>query len=129
ESALPFSSKFEIPINKTDLLNEVYPLNFMLLNDFWEYKKRAFNNLDISIEQGESFLKALARITKLMKTLDNPYVNKNILVVSHGTILTLYFSSLLGILGNGNQMFELWKDLGFCQIGVVYNNKIVKNLL
>ena len=54
------------------------------------------------------------------------YENKKILIVAHGTVMTLYFSYLQGEL---DKAFGRWKNLGFCDFGIIKNNKVIKDIM
>jgi hypothetical protein len=51
--------------------------------------------------------------------------NSNILIASHGTVLTLYFSDLKDDFEN---IFNYWKNLSFGAVGVVKNFEIVEDI-
>lgn len=129
QTAEVFSEKFEIPINQSDKLIEVKMDKYLPQKEWLEYKEKAFRDIHFSGKNAESHLHALSRITSEIKDLDGKYKNKNILIVAHGTILTTYFASVTGILGQGMEVFEKWKSIAYCQMGILYNNKIVKQFL
>ncbi len=82
----------------------------------WNYE--AFDG-----EKGEDALKkfknAIAEITEKNK-------GKNVLVVSHGTILNLYFADLLDEKDN---IINRWKNTGFGGYGILENQKLVKDII
>ncbi|MHA1519159.1 MAG: histidine phosphatase family protein [Promethearchaeota archaeon] len=91
-------------------------------------KAFAFNNHASSSETQESFEGALERFDQGIENATLIHPTGTILIVSHGTILTLYFGQLRRELKNGEKMFRQWKNLRFGAIGIVENGKIIKNL-
>lgn len=129
-TARPFVIKLKKSIIKKSELNELKlgNYNFKAKDKFIEYRHKCFLDLDYSEERGETCREALNRFQNIIDKIDSKYQEKTILIVSHGTVLTLYFANLMKILENGELVFNYWKHLKFCSWGLVKNKKIIKNL-
>lgn len=129
-TARPFVVKLKKSIIKKYELNELKlgNYNFKAKDKFIEYRHKCFLDLDYSEERGETCREALNRFQNIIDKIDLKYQEKSILIVSHGTVLTLYFANLMKILENGELVFNYWKHLKFCSWGLVKNKKIIKNL-
>jgi broad specificity phosphatase PhoE len=89
---------------------------FLTDEEFLDQKKRELANLD-NIENGvESDRAALLRFIKGIEDAEDKYENENILIVSHGTIMTLYFAYLQNEM---EDIFARWEKIKFCALGKV----------
>lgn len=68
---------------------------------------------------------ALERFKTGIAKLEEENEGQTILVITHGTVLTLYFAEQTG---KWERIFDRWKRLPFCAIGLVENGKVVKDL-
>ncbi|MFW9851573.1 MAG: histidine phosphatase family protein [Candidatus Thorarchaeota archaeon] len=89
--------------------------------------KKLFEEGYSEIKEWEEARSALRRITRAIDYIDREYSNMNILVVSHGIILSLYFNHLLGI--TKAKQFNRWKRMEFCGWGIVENKKVIKDII
>lgn len=128
QTAKPFSDRLKKEITRIPELNELDRDKLKLVSRA-EYEKmmsRFFDNLDYSIYGLETANRALSRFKKAVDVITRQNENKKILIVTHGTVLTLYFASLQNKLGDA---FQRWKRLEFCGWGVVENNKVFKDIV
>lgn len=100
-------------------------------DDFKQVVKRGFQEKDISIGGWEPATQALERISAFMNELEQKEELKDKIVgiVSHGTILNLYFSKKGGYYDNANLLYKKWGQTAFCGWGKIVNNKIIRELL
>ncbi len=125
-----FARHFNIPICTHPGLNEIHfsdnhPYDrelFVLL------KKQCFKNLDYSEGLIESFNSGLRRFRVAVQSIRNDNPMANILIVSHGTILSLYFAFHLQILDRGEILFQRWQKLRYCAWGLESGGKIMRDL-
>ena len=81
-------------------------------------RKKSFNNW-------ETANKALERFSNKIKEIDYENNDKKILIVSHGTVINLYFAKYLGKL---EKVFERFQTNTFCDYGIVQNKKVIKDI-
>ena len=74
-------------------------------------------------ESGED---ALRRFLDGIRRINIMFYNKNILIITHGLVLTLYFSSLKNF---GNIAFERWAQLKFLSWGLVRDDKVLIDIV
>lgn len=86
----------------------------------------ALTHLDDSLHGWETAAHALQRFEKAINRIDLKYSGKNILIVSHGCVLSLYFAKLLGEL---NEVYERWSRTAFCSYGIAKKGKVVKDIV
>ncbi len=91
-----------------------------------QMKKALFEDFDHNDFGWETPNHALSRFKKAVSDIDKKYNNNKIIIATHGTVLALYFASLLGKL---DDIMSRWKSLGFCQIGIVKNGEVVKDIV
>ena len=83
-------------------------------------------DLETEVDGGESGRNALNRFKIGIEKLEEENNGKTILVVTHGTVMSLYFAELLNELPNA---FLRWQKLKFCALGEVENNKVVVDII
>ena len=127
-TATPFAKKLQKEIIKIPELNEIHrgKGEFLSQEEFFKIKEQMFLDLDFTKDSWETSNNALKRFQMAISDIDNKYDNKKILIVSHGTVLSLYFADLLNEL---NKVMQRWLRLGFCDWGVIENNKVMKDIV
>lgn len=93
---------------------------------FKEEKRRQFENLSYHAFGGESCLDALIRFEHGIDSVIKKNPDGNILIVSHGTILTLYFAKIKCAL---DSLYERWRNISFCGYGIIENGKIIRDIV
>ncbi|MHA1930155.1 MAG: histidine phosphatase family protein [Candidatus Thorarchaeota archaeon] len=84
------------------------------------------------VDGWETAASALSRFKRGIDQVLAEHSSKRVLIISHGIVLTMYFSELLG---NSDNMLvqELnlirWDTLEYCSWGVVKDNKVVKDII
>jgi broad specificity phosphatase PhoE len=126
ESARPFSEVTGLDILEADGLEEMHRGDKYLSDqEFKELKKNKLENRDTNPDCGETSNEALLRFKNAINKINTNHNNSNILIASHGTVLTLYFSDLKDDFEN---IFNYWKNLSFGAVGVVKNFEIVEDI-
>ncbi len=74
----------------------------------------------------ESGAQALRRLSEVVKRINIMFYDKNILVVSHGIILTLYFSQLRSL---QSIAFERWTQMPFLAWGLVRDGRVLIDII
>ena len=88
--------------------------------------REALTNWEQPVSGWESGEDALARFIEGIRRTNMMFYNKNILVVSHGLVLTLYFSSLTHF---RKIAFERWAQLKFLSWGLVKDGKVLIDIV
>jgi broad specificity phosphatase PhoE len=123
----PLAEKLKKKILREAELNEIMRDDgkFLETKDYISTMKKCLVNRDQSFNNWETANNALARFSKKIKDIDYNYNNKKILIVSHGTVVNLYFAKLLGELVN---VFNRAQTNTFCDYGIVQNMKVIKDI-
>ncbi len=86
---------------------------FLTDEEFLDQKKRELTNLD-QVENGvESANQALKRFESGVQKLEEQHLGENILIITHGTIMTLYLAKINHDL---ESVFARWEKLKFCEL-------------
>jgi len=99
---------------------------FLTKEKFEVEKIKQLTNLDYHAFGGESGKEALARFKQGIDLVSKKNVDKTILIVTHGTILNIYFADLLDAC---DLLPERWKKTAFCSYGVTEDGKVVKDII
>lgn len=126
-TAKPIAEKLGKEITRIPGLNEVKRGDAFLSDEEFEIeKRRQLENWEYTPSNGESSDEALTRFEKSLKEIEEKNQNKTVLIVSHGTILNLYFAK---ITGTKNHIFDRWQKSAFCAYGIVENNMVIKDIV
>lgn len=126
----PFAKQNRIPIQIDAGFNEIHfnGLPFSDPEQFRDLKYQCFQNLDKSFSDSETFREGLDRFKKTLSDIQRKHSSEDILIVTHGTILTLFFADLLQILNDGDKIFERWQKLPFGAWGSIESGLILQDL-
>jgi len=94
-----------------------------------EYRARVLQTLvdwEKNVPDWESGEDALSRFLEGIRRINLMFDNKDILVVSHGIILTLYFSALTHF---WNIAYERWAQLKFLSWGLVRGDRVLIDIV
>jgi broad specificity phosphatase PhoE len=94
-----------------------------------EYKlaiEKAMKEPSKSVHGWETAQSARYRFIKGVQRIDEEYSSKQILVVSHGIVLSLYFANLLNL---NDFVYNRWLKLRFCSMGIVENGIVVTDIV
>ncbi|XKT75001.1 MAG: histidine phosphatase family protein [Patescibacteria group bacterium UBA2103] len=126
KTARPFVEKYEVPFLEVDALKEVKRGEAYLTDEeFQKLKREKLEQRDSAKDGGETANSALIRFSKAMQEIDSNHSGETILVVSHGTILALYFSNLKKDFEN---IYSYWKNMKFCAFGIIKDGKVQKDI-
>jgi len=95
---------------------------------FFSQKRRGFLDIDSHPLGDEAFSAGLSRFNQALAHIKDQEVSTPTTIVSHGTVLTLFFAQLGGFLSQGEHMFQLWRSLPFCAIGVVVGETVIQSI-
>jgi len=98
----------------------------MTKEEYDNMKVKIFEDMNYTDFGWETCNHALDRFKKAVDEIEEKYDGKKILIVAHGTVMTLYFVFLQKKL---DSLMERWKGLGFCDYGIVKNNQVVKDIV
>lgn len=122
----PLAKRLNIKPYELPFFNEVKRGDkFLTKEDFESEKFKQLSDLSYCAFDGEKGTDALARFKQGVELVIKENPNKTILIVTHGTILNIYFASLLNIY---NELPDRWDRTDFCAIGVVEENKVIKDI-
>ena len=119
--------QYQNGINQFAELNELTrdEEDHLSYEEYQEYVNKTLSNIHKPVGKWESGIDALTRFSKKIEEINSSYSNKNILVITHGLIINLYFGKLLESFQN---LFQRWSSTTFCDFGIVKNNKVIKDI-
>lgn len=96
---------------------------FHLQDDFQNLVENLFKGPDTLVFGNETANQALSRFRWAVESVLNSYGEQTILIVAHGTVISLYVSHLTGIDG-----YRLWQDLGLpsCIVLGIRSSSLIK---
>lgn len=126
-TAEPLAKKLGKELTPLSFFNEVKRGDkFLTKEEFEAEKVKQLKDLDYHAFGGESGKEALARFKQGIDQILKENVGKTILVVTHGTILNIYFADLLNVY---DKLPERWQKTAFCAYGVVENGVVTKDII
>ncbi len=128
ETAFPLARKLDKEIDRYSAFDELKRDRggFLKKETFDFAVKYAVKNPDRSKFSWEKAGSALERFTAKIQELDLAYNSRNIVIVSHGIVLNMYFAALLGRL---HEAYERLQRTRFCDYGIVKDSKVVKDIV
>lgn len=128
DTAKPITERLGKEIIQVENLGEIKRPNAekITLEEYKRLKSIVFSDFDKSESGWETVNRALSRFSKAVEEIDRKYENKVILIVAHGTVMSLYFANIQGKM---DELFSRWKSLGFCEWGVVENGKVTRDIV
>lgn len=122
----PLAKKLNKKPQALQFFNEVKRGDKFLTKEEFEVEKiKQLKDLSYSAFDGESGIEALARFNQGVEFVIKENQNKTILIVTHGTILNIYFASLLNAY---NELPNRWDRTVFCAVGMVENGKVIQDI-
>jgi broad specificity phosphatase PhoE len=127
-TAQVFSQKNNLEIIKVKDLAEIEKPGAEKLStqDYENMKLKIISDPNFTDLGWETSGHALDRFTLAVNTINSENEDKNILIVSHGTILTLYFAKLQNQLSN---IITRWQNLKFGNYGIIVSGVITKDIV
>ncbi len=99
---------------------------FLSKEEFEQEKNKQLEDLEYTAFNGESGVTALARFKAGVKEVTELNPGKTVLIVTHGTVLNIYFAELLGA---NSSLPDRWSKTGFCAYGIVEDGEVVKDII
>ncbi len=125
QTATPLAEKLDLDMIHLAGLCELHRGDIFLTNeDYHEGVKHTLSTPETEWRDWEQGYEALTRFQDTMNQIGTK--SSKVLVVSHGLVLSLFFAKLLGI---QDQTFLRWKQLRFCEWGVVSNGIVIKDIV
>ncbi|MHA1985708.1 MAG: histidine phosphatase family protein [Promethearchaeota archaeon] len=127
KTILPLAEKLNKAVLREAELNEIMRDNgrFLETNEYLNTMELCMNNRKKSFNNWETANKALERFSNKIEEIDYENNDKKILIVSHGTVINLYFAKLLGKLEN---VFNRAQTNTFCDYGIIKNKKVISDI-
>lgn len=126
-TAAPLASKLGKELCVKASFNEVKRGDAFLTKEAFEAEKdKQLIDLDYHAFGGESGYEALARFTEGVAEVIKEHQGKTVLIVTHGTVLNMYFAECLHVL---DQLPERWRKTGFCAYGCVEDGVVTKDIV
>jgi broad specificity phosphatase PhoE len=128
QTAEAFAEGLDVQMYQLSGLDELARNHEGKLNDeeYRERVHRAFSEPEKSVPGWESAASALKRFEDAVRKVDIMFHQKNVLIVSHGLVLTLYFCKLKGFEGIA---YERWKQLKFLAWGLVRDGRALVDIV
>jgi broad specificity phosphatase PhoE len=127
QTALPIAERLGKEITSLMELNDLYKGESVLEEDkYFKTIELCLKNPRESFNGWESASHALERFSRKIDEIDSAYNDKNILIVSHGCVLNLYFARASEKM---NEVYERWRVTPFCARGIIKNGKVVKDIM
>ncbi|MHA2179704.1 MAG: histidine phosphatase family protein [Candidatus Thorarchaeota archaeon] len=128
ETAVPVSSRLGLPILTDPAFNELDRDRggFMSLASYSDTVHRVLVEPSFEVSGWELSGAALERFQEGIDKMEKGHESENVLIVSHGIVLTLFFSHLLGL---SDESPSRWDALGFCSWGLVRKRKVVRDIV
>lgn len=123
----PLATKLGLTPIQDQAFNEVARgEKFLSKEEFEQEKNKQLEDLTYAAFNGESGEVALARFTEGVKRVVEVNTGKTVLIVTHGTVLNIYFADVLGL---NAHLPERWAKTGFCAYGIIENGTVVKDII
>jgi broad specificity phosphatase PhoE len=125
EPARFIANRYKLPVTVLAGLSEVHrgAEDFISASEFDQQMSRFFESPTNSIGGWERGVDALQRFENAIDGIRQSQSNRSFALISHGTILTLYYAKLLG----KQPSIDIWRTIGFATVATVdlANNELV----
>lgn len=126
-TAGPIAVKRGLTINVSSAFDEVARGEKFLTDEEFETEKtKQLTDLDYAAFNGETGNAARQRFADGVKEVSSRYQGQTILIVTHGTVLNIYFA---GLLQAEKELPARWSKTAFCAYGIVEDGKVVKDIV
>jgi broad specificity phosphatase PhoE len=128
QTAEAFTEGLDVQMYQLSGLDELARNHEGKLNDeeYRERVHRALSDTEKSVPGWESGSSALKRFEDAVKKVDIMFHRKNVLIVTHGIVLTLYFCKLKNF---QSIAYERWKQLKFLAWGLVRDGRALVDIV
>lgn len=126
QTAKPIAEKLGQKIIQMAEFNEMKRGDkFFAREEFEKLKREKLEDLDCKKDGGESARQALERFERGVEKINKLYDGKKILIVSHGTILSLYFAKIADKM---DSIYDRWQKTQFCAWGKIGEGRVEKDI-
>ncbi len=128
QTADVFAQELDVEIYEIPELSELRRHHGELLSNV-EYRRLVRETLtdwDYSVHGWESGAEALHRFVEGVKRINIMFYSRNILVVSHGLVLTLYFCQIRNF---QSIAYERWTQMPFLAWGLVRDGRVLIDII
>lgn len=123
----PLAVRLDKKIHTLEFFDEVKRgEKFFTKEEFEKEKSKQLIDLQYKAFSGESGTDALDRFKNGVSKVGAENEGKTVLIVTHGTILNIYFADLLNLFTN---LPERWSKTSFCAVGIVQNEKVLQDII
>ncbi len=123
----PLAKKLDKKTWPLTFFNEVKRGDKFLTKEEFEVEKvRQLKYLSYPAFGGESGVEALIRFNQGIKQVTTENDGKTILIVTHGTVLNIYFADLLN---KYDELSQRWSKTTFCAFGIIENGKVTRDII
>ena len=128
QTAEAFAEGLDVQMYQLSGLDELARNHEGKLNDeeYRERVHRTLNDPEKSVPGWESATSALKRFEDAVRKVDIMFHRKNVLIVAHGIVLTLYFCKLKNF---QSIAYERWKQLKFLAWGLVRDGRVLVDIV
>lgn len=128
QTAEAFAEGFDVQMYQLSGLDELARNHEGKLNDeeYLERVHRTLNEPEKTVPGWESSASALKRFEDAVRKVDIMFHRKNVLIVTHGLVLTLYFCQLKNF---QSIAYERWKQLKFLAWGLVRDGRALVDIV
>lgn len=125
----PLVSKINVDIKEDSNFDEVRRGDkFLTKEEFETEKNLQLEDFSYHAFGGESCFEALERFKNQVEHIKSLNENKTIIIVTHGTILTIYLAYIIDI-KDPQKIKERWKNTGFGKYAIVKDNVVIKDIV
>lgn len=126
KTAEPFCLHLGLDVIIKDGLEEVRRGGAFLTDEEFQRSKREKLELrDSDLDGGETANQALERFITAVTEINSKHQNAEVLIVSHSTVLSLFFSYLKNDFDN---IFNYWQNMEFCALGIVKDGVVLEDI-
>ncbi len=127
-TAVPLAIRSRQRVNVETALNELNRDQGLCLstNQYRDAVRQILRDRNFVVDDWESATRALSRFRAGVSGIAAEHPDEKVLIVTHGIVMTLYFSNLLN---DWRQAFDRWSSLKFLTWGVVKDFQVVKDLM
>lgn len=127
KTVLPLANKLGKRIQRDEMLNEINRDNgkFLEQEEYIGTMRKCLTNRAQSFNNWETANSALVRFSQKIEAIDSKFSNKKLLIVSHGGVINLFFSKILGKL---DKLYNRTLSNTFCDYGIITDGRVTKDI-
>jgi len=126
-TAAPLVNRLHKELTVSGAFNEVRRGDkFLTKEEFEAEKVKQLSDVSYPAFDGETGMQALERFKDGVAQVVAEHEGETVLIVTHGTILNIYFADLLSAY---DKLPARWQKTGFCAYGIVEDGKVVRDII